>query len=107
MEPRQGELGPLLLDPVLPGDGVHAQPPLEDKPLTHLNSVLQVLGKISPAHHLQLARGIIGPQPLDLHGHFGHRRLVVLGVTHLGRLQDLHLQQAVIHAGTNEWEVPS
>jgi hypothetical protein len=107
MEPRQGEFGPFLLDPVLPGDGVHAQPSLEDKPLTHLNPVLKVLGEIAPTHHLQLTRGIIGPQTLDLHGHFGHRRLVVLGVTHLGRLQDLHLQQAVIHAGTNKSEAPS
>lgn len=107
MQARQGELSPLFLDPVLPGDGAHAHPTLEHEPLTHLNPVLKVLGEVSPAHHLQLTRWIIGPQSLDLDGHFGDRRLVVLGVSHLGRLQDLHLQQAVIHARTNGWQDPS
>ena len=97
MQARQGEFGPLLLDTVLTGDGVHAEPALHHQALAHLHAVLQVLGEVAPTHHLELARRIIGAQPLKLNGHLRHWSLVVLGVAHLGRLQHLHLQQAMVH----------
>jgi hypothetical protein len=97
VEPGEGEFGLLLLHPVLTGDGIHAQSPLEHEPLANLNPVLEVLSEISPAHHLQLTRGIIGTKAIDLDSHFRHWRLVVLGVPHLGGFQHFNLEQAVIH----------
>ena len=65
--------------------------------LASADAVLQILGEIAPAHHLEGARRIIGTQSLDLHRHLGDRRLVVLGVTQLGSFQHFHLQQAMVH----------
>ena len=107
MEAREREFGPLLLHSVRPGDGVHPQAAFQHQALAHLHPVLQVLGQASPAHHLQLARGIIRAQPFNLHGHLGHGGLVVLGVTHLGRLDHLHLQQALVHGSTVRQGAPS
>jgi hypothetical protein len=98
MQPGQGEFGALFLDTVLTGHGVHAQPPLEHQPLANLHPVLELLGQIAPAHHLQLTRRIIGPQSLYLDRHLRHRSLIVLGVSHLGRFQHLNLEQTVIHS---------
>jgi hypothetical protein len=107
MEAGQGELGAFFLDPVLARHGVHPQAAFEHQPLAHLYPVLQLLGQIAPAHHLQLARGIIGTQAVDLHGHFRHRRLVVLGIAHLGRFQHLDLEQTVIHSPATIGRRPS
>lgn len=60
--------------------------------LASLHPILQILGKVSPAHHPQLARWIIGPQSFHLHQHFSHRCLVVLGVANLGGLQHVDLE---------------
>jgi hypothetical protein len=107
MEPCQGEFGPLFLDAVLPGHGVHAQPPFEHQPLTHLHPALQLLGQIAPAHHFELGRGVVGPQAVELDAHLRHRRLVVLGVAHLGRLEHLDLNQTVIHSPATMGGAPS
>ena len=107
MEAREGEFGPLLLHSVLAGHGVHAQAAFQDQALAHLDPVLQVLGQAAPAHHLQLAGGIIRTQPLNLHGHLGHGGLVVLGVTHLGCFDHLHLQQALVHGSGVRQGAPS
>jgi precorrin-6A/cobalt-precorrin-6A reductase len=97
MEPGEGELGLLLFDTVLAGHGVHPQPPLNHQALAHLDAILQVLGQIAPADHLELAGGIICPQTFKLDSHLSHRRLVVLGVAHLGGFQYVNLEQTVIH----------
>ena len=97
MEPGQGELGLFLFNAVLAGHGVHPQPPLNHQALAHLDTILQVLGQIAPADHLELARGIVCPQTFKLDSHLSHRRLVVLGVAHLGGFQYVNLEQTVIH----------
>jgi len=97
MEPGQGELGLFLFNAVLAGHGVHPQPPLNHQPLAHLDTILQVLGQIAPADNLELARGIVCPQTFKLDSHLSHRRLVVLGVAHLGGFQYVNLEQTVIH----------
>ena len=97
MQTGQGELSALLLHPVLAGDRIHAQSTLQHESLPHLHTVLKILSQAAPAHHLQLARRIIGAQTIHLHGHLRHGGLVVLGVAQLGRLQHLHLQQAMVH----------
>ncbi len=97
MQARQGEFSTLFLDPVLTGDGVHPQPPLDHQALSDLDTVLKVLRKTSPADNLQLARRIIGAKTIELNSHLRHRSLVVLGVAHLGRLQHFNLQQAMVH----------
>jgi len=98
VEPRQGEFGPFLFDSVRPAYGVDAQAPLDHQALAGPGAVLQVLGQIPPAHHLDLTRRILRPQAIKAHSHFSHWRLVVLGVTDLGGLQHLHLEQTVIHS---------
>ena len=97
MEPGQGELGLFLFNAVLAGHGVHPQPPLNHQALAHLDTILQVLGQIAPADNLELARGIVCPQTFKLDSHLSHRRLVVLGVAHLGGFQYVNLEQTVIH----------
>ena len=107
MEPGQGEFGLFFLDTVLPGDGVHAHATFDHQLLTHLDTVLQILGQGAPAHHLELSRGIIGPEPVKTDQHFGHGRLVVLGVTHLRQFHHVNLEQTVIHSpSTIQW-IPS
>ena len=101
MQSREREFSSLFLDAVLPSDGVHPQPALHHQALTHLHAVLQVLREAAPAHHFELPRRIIRPQAIELHGHLRHRSLVVLGVAHLGRLQHLHLQQAMVHGSVH------
>jgi hypothetical protein len=98
MESRQGEFGPLLFHSIRPAYGVDAQATFDHQSLASLGAVLQVLGQISPADHLDLARRILRPQAVKAHGHFRYGRLVVLGVTHLWGLQHLHLKQTVIHS---------
>ena len=107
MKPRQGELRPLFLDSVLASDGVHAHPSLQHQALAHPHPVLQILGQIAPAHHLQLPRRIIGSQAIQLNGHFRNRCLVVLGVANLRRLQHLNFKQTVIQAPTRRRQFPS
>ena len=97
MQARERELSPLLFHTVLAGHGVHAQAAFHHQALAHLNPVLQILREAAPAHHLQLPRRIVRPKAVELHRHLRHRSLVVLGVAHLGRLQHLHLQQAMVH----------
>jgi hypothetical protein len=92
MEAGEGEFGPLLLHAVGAAHGVHPQSPLQHQPLAHLNPVLQILGQAAPAHHPDLARGVIRTQPIEPDAHLGHGGLVVLGVADLGCLQHLHLQ---------------
>lgn len=98
MEPGQGEFSLLFLHSILSRHRADAHPSLEHEPLSGLNAVLKILSQIAPAHHLELPRGIIGPQAIEAHDHLGHRCLVVLGVADLGSFQHLHLYQAVIHA---------
>jgi hypothetical protein len=107
METRQGELRSLFLHPIRSTDGIHAETPFEHQALADRHPLLQILGQIAPAHHLELPRGVIGAQAVDAHGHLGHRRLVVLGVTDLGGLQHLSFDQAVIHAPVHGFEPPS
>jgi len=107
METGEGEFGSLLFDSVGTAHGVHAQSPLQHQALAHLNPDLQILGQAAPAHHPDLARGVIRTQPSKPDRHLGHRGLVVLGVANLGCLQHLHLQQTVIHARTHGMEHPS
>jgi precorrin-6A/cobalt-precorrin-6A reductase len=97
MEPGKGEFGLFLFDSVLAGHGVHPQPTLNDQTLADLDTILQVLGQIAPADNFELARRIIGPETIKLDSHLSHRRLVVLGVPHLGGFQYVNLEQAVIH----------
>jgi len=107
MEPTEGEFGPLLLEPILAGEGVDPQPPLQHEALAHHHAVLEILGQVAPAHHLQLARGIIRAEAIDAHGHLRPRGLVVLGVANLRSFQHLHLEQAVIHTPTIGLDNPS
>jgi len=107
MEPCQGEFGSFLLHPIGAAHGIDPQPSLQQQPLSNLDPILEILGQASPTHHLDLARGIIDPQPIKANGHLRDRRLVVLGVAKLGRLQHLHLKQAVIHTHTHGLEQPS
>ncbi len=97
MEPGQGELGLLLFDAVLASHGVHPQPTLNHQALARLDAILQVLGQIAPTDHLELAGRIVCPQTFKLDSHLSHRRLVVLGVAHLGGFQYVNLEQTVIH----------
>ena len=97
MQTGEGELGSLLLHAVLAAHGVHAQTAFDHQTLTDLNPVLKVLSKTSPADHLELTRRIIRTQAIELNGHLRNWSLVVLGVTHLRRLQHLYLQQAMVH----------
>jgi hypothetical protein len=97
MQPGEGEFGLLFFHPVLAGHGVHPQSPLNDQALPNLDPILQVLGQIAPADHFELAGRIVCPETIKLHSHLSHRRLVVLGVTHLGGFQYVNLEQAVIH----------
>jgi hypothetical protein len=107
MEPGQGEFSPFFLYPVRAGDGIHAQAAFQHQALAHLHPVLELLGQVSPAHYLQLGRGVVGPQAVHLHGHLRHRRLVVLGVAHLGRFEHLDFKQTVIHSQTTIGWKPS
>jgi hypothetical protein len=107
MEAGKSEFGLLFLQSVLPRHRADAHPALKHEPLARLDPVLEILGEIAPPHHLQLPRWIIGPQAIEANDHLRHRRLVVLGVADLGSLQNLHLEQAVIHAPTEPWKAPS
>jgi len=107
VEPRQGQFGPLFFHSIRPAYGVDAQAPFNHQSLARLGTILQVLGQISPADNFDLARGILRPQAVKAHGHFCYWRLVVLGVTHLGGLQHLHLKQTVIHSDTYGLLIPS
>jgi precorrin-6A/cobalt-precorrin-6A reductase len=97
MQPGEGEFGLFLFDAVLAGHGVHPQPTLNHQALAHLHTILKVLGQIAPADHFELPGRIVCPKTIKLDSHLSHRRLVVLGVTHLGRFQYVNLEQAVIH----------
>ena len=107
MKAGECEFGPFLLHAIRAAHGVHPKSPFQHQALAHLNPVLQILGQAAPAHHPDLARGVIWTQPIEPDGHLGHGGLVVLGVANLGCLQHLHLQQAVIHARTHRIEIPS
>ena len=97
MQPGEGEFSPLLFRAVLPGNGVHAQPPFDHQSLPHLHPVLQILGKVAPADNLQLTAGIISAQRIEPHLHLSDWCLIVLGVTQGGSLKNIHLKYAVIH----------
>jgi hypothetical protein len=107
MQAAEGEFSSLFLDSVLAGHRIDAQPTLNQQALAHLHPVMHILGQISPAHHLELTRRLIGPEAIEAHGHLGHRRLVVLGVAHLGSFQYIHFQQTVIHAPPLQSLLPS
>ena len=98
MKSGEGEFGSLLLHPILASHGIHPQPPLQDPAFAHLNPILEISRQIAPTHNLDLARGILWPQPVEAGCHLRHRRLVVLRVAHLGRLKHFYLEQTVIHA---------
>jgi hypothetical protein len=98
MDASEGELSPLLLHPVIPGDHGHAQSPFQHQALPGANTILEILGKVAPAHNLEPARRVVGAQPIHLHQHLGYGGLVVLGVANLGCFQDVHFKQTVIHA---------
>ena len=107
MEPRQGEFGTLFFYTVRPAYGVDAQAPFDHHSLAGPGAVLEVLGQIPPAHHFDLTVGILRSQAIKAHSHFSHWRLVVLGVTDLGGLQHLHLEQTVIHSSPFGLLIPS
>ena len=79
MKPRKDHFRPLFLDAIGTGHGVHPQPSLQHQTLAHLQLVLNLLRQAAPAHHLELAGGIIRSEPVDAHGQFRHRSLIVLG----------------------------
>jgi hypothetical protein len=98
MESGQGEFGSLLLHPILAGHRIHPQPSLQNPAFAHLNAILKIGRQVAPAHNLDLTRRILRPQPIESSGHLRYRRLIVLGVAHLGRLKHFHFKQTVIHA---------
>ena len=97
MQARQGEFRTLLLHPIATGHGVHPQPSLDQQSLTHLHSVLQVLGEISPANDLELSGRITIAKRVESHRHLGDRGLIVLGVPNRRSVDYLHFQHAVVH----------
>jgi hypothetical protein len=102
MQPGQDQFGSLFLHTIRTGHGVHAHAAFQDQALAHLQPVLELLSQAAPAHHLELAGGIIGPEAINAHGQFRHRSLIVLCVAKLGELQHFSFQQTVIHAPTKD-----
>ena len=98
MQPRKGELSFFLFRAVLPGNRIHTQSAFNDETLPDLHSVLKVLGKVAPPHHFQLPFGVIGPEGIEGHVHLSNGRLIVLGVSQVGSLKDIHLEHAVVHS---------
>ena len=97
MEAGESEFRFLLFEAIGPGDRAHAQPALKNEPLSHLNTVLQILRQAAKTNHLELTRGIFRPEAIQTHLHLSDRHLVVLGVTDRRCLKHFHLNQAVIH----------
>lgn len=97
MEAGQSELGTFFLHAVAAWNGVHAQTPFNQKPLAHLNPILQVLGQIAPAHNLQFAGRISIAQGIEPHRHLGNGGLIVLGVPNRRRVDHLDLEHAMVH----------
>ena len=97
MEAGQGELGPFLLHAVAAWNGVHAQTPFNEKPLAHLNAILQLLSQVAPAHHFQFVWRISIAQGIEPHRHLGNGGLIVLGVPNRRRVDHLDLEHALVH----------
>ena len=97
VQPGEREFSPFFLGAVLTGHRIHPKSALDQQALAHLHAILQILGKISPSHHLQLTSGVIGTQRIKTNLHFSDWRLIVLGVSQGGSLKNIHLKYAVIH----------
>ena len=97
MEAGQSELGTFFLHAIAARNGVHAQTPFNQKPLAHLNAILQLLSQVAPAHHLQLARRISIAQGIEPNRHLGNGGLIVLGVPNRRCVDHLDLEHAMVH----------
>ena len=97
MEAGEREFRFLLFETIRPGDRAHAQSAFKNEPLTHLNTVLQILRQAAETDHLELPRWVFRPKAIQTHLHLSDGHLVVLGVTDRRCLEHFHLNQAVIH----------
>ena len=97
MHARQREFRPLLFHSVLARHGVHPQTTFQHQALANLDMALQLLGQVSPTHHLEFTGLIALPKRVKPNRHLGNRSLVVLGVTNRWRVDHLHFQHAVVH----------